>query len=356
MADRVLVLVGTYTTRLPHVEGKSEGIYTYWLELASGLLEHASTRSGIVNPSYLAVDPQRRYVYSCSEVDESGAVSALRLNRETGELAPLNHQPSHGKGPCHVWVDATGKWVLVANYGSGSAAVYPILKDGSLGAAADVVQHEGSSVNASRQEGPHAHCIMTDPTNQYALVADLGMDKLLVYRLDAQTGKLTLSSTAEVEAGAGPRHFDFHPSGRYCFLINELGSTITVFAYENGKLNTVQTISTLPEDFKAINYTAAIHVSPDGRFVYGSNRGHDSIAIFAFDEQAGRLTAVGYESTQGKFPRDFMIDPTGTFLLAANQDTDTVVSYRIDARTGLLSPTGHIARIPTPVCLKAVTL
>ncbi len=354
MSDRVLILVGTYTTRLPHVEGKSEGIYAYWLDLASGALEHASTRAGIVNPSYLATDPQQRYVYATSEVDESGAVSAFRLNRVVGDMTPLNYQSSGGKGPCHVWVDATGQWALVANYGSGSIAVYPVLEDGSLDAAADFVQHEGSSVNPNRQEGPHAHCIMTDPANEHVLVADLGMDKLLVYRLNPETGKLALSSFAEVEAGSGPRHFDFHPSGRFCFLINELASTITVFGYENGILEKRQTISTLPDEFKETNYTAAIHVSPDGRFVYGSNRGHDSIAIFAFDERAGALTAAGHESTQGRTPRDFMVDPTGTYLLAANQDTDTVVSYRIDSGTGQLTPTGHTVRIPTPVCLKPV--
>jgi 6-phosphogluconolactonase len=197
---------------------------------------------------------------------------------------------------------------------------------------------------------------MTDPHDQYVLIADLGLDKVIVYRLDEETGRLIPASQAQVEPGAGPRHIEFHPTGRYCFLINEMGSTITVFAYQNGTLSTLQTVSTLPGHFSGETTTAAIHVAPSGKFVYGSNRGHDSIVIFAFDEVEGRLTPVGHESTQGETPRDFMIDPTGTFLLAANQDSGTIVSYHIDAETGLLAPTGHVTRVPTPVCLKFLPL
>jgi 6-phosphogluconolactonase len=359
MADSILFFIGTYTTRLPHADGKSKGIHAYRLDLTSGAMTHASTCTGIVNPSYVTLDPQQRYLYAVTEAEgengrRGGAVSSFRVNRDNGELTPINTQPSHGDGPCHVWVDGSGRWMLVANYNSGSAAIYPIRDDGSLGEASDTIQHEGSSVNPNRQEGPHAHCIMTDPSDHYVLIADLGIDKVMVYQLDRESGRLSAVSWAQVEVGAGPRHIKFHPSGRYCFLINELASTITVFAYDDGGLREVQTISTLPADFSGENTTAAIHVAPNGRFVYGSNRGHDSIAIFAFDEGTGQLTAAGHESTQGKTPRDFMIDPTGAFLLAANQDTDNIVSYRVDPQSGRLIPTGHMVEVPTPVCLKPV--
>lgn len=357
MAEKILVFVGTYTGKPADMDRKSEGIYVYWLDLESGALTPAAELGGIDHPSYLALHPP--YVYATNELvekrgQEEGAVSAFRFDSATGKLTLLNQQPSHGRSPCHVWVDRSGKWVLVANYSSGSAAVYPLLEDGQLGEASDVIQHSGSGVNPDRQEGPHAHCIMTDPTNEYVLLADLGIDRLMVYRLDAQTGKLTLASWAQVDAGAGPRHIEFHPSGRYCFLINEMASTINVFRWENGVLHNLQTISTLPEDYTGDTTTAAIHVAPNGRFVYGSNRGHDSIAIFEFDESSGQLALVGHESTQGKTPRDFMIDPTGTYLLAANQNSHTIVSFRIGAEIGTLTPTGHVTEVMMPVCLKAL--
>ncbi|MBZ0300907.1 MAG: lactonase family protein [Anaerolineae bacterium] len=359
MADNILVFVGTYTTRVPHTRSISDGLYAYRLDMSSGALSFASKYSGIDNPSYLAVDPGQRYLYAVSEVANSegrsgGALNAFRIHPEDGALTLLNGQSSHGVGPCHVWVDHSGEWVMVANYGSGSAAVYPVNADGSLAEASDTVQHSGSGVNPQRQEGPHAHCIMTDPTGDYVLISDLGLDKVMVYHFDRHTGKLTAGTPGQVTPGQGPRHLDFHPSGRYCFLINEMGCTITVFAYEAGKLREVQNISTVPDGFVDENTTtAAIHVSPDGRFVYGSNRGHDSIAMFAFDTAAGQLTALGHVSTQGNTPRDFMIDPTGTFLLAANQDSNTIVTFRIDSASGRLTPTGHVAQVPTAVCLKA---
>lgn len=357
MSEKLLVFVGTYTGKPADTDRRSDGIYALWLDPGSGALTPAAELGGIDHPSYLALHPQQPLLYATNELverrgAEEGAVSAFRFNPATGEMTLLNQQPSHGRSPCHVWVDGSGKWVLAANYGSGSAAVYPVLEDGQLGEASDVIQHTGSGVNPDRQEGPHAHCIMTDPTNQYVLLADLGIDRLMVYRLDAQTGTLTLASWAQVDAGAGPRHIEFHPSGRYCFLINEMASTISVFRWGDGTLQTVQTISTLPEDFSGDSTTAAIHVSPDGRFVYGSNRGHDSIAIFQFDETSGQLSLVGHESTQGKTPRDFMIDPSGAFLLAANQNSHTIVSFRIEPDSGTLNPTGHMVEVVMPVCLK----
>jgi 6-phosphogluconolactonase len=355
MAEKILVFVGTYTSKPADMDRKSDGIYVYWLDLESGALTPAAELGGIDHPSYIALNPP--YLYATNELvekrgQEEGAVSAFQFDPASGKLTALNQQPSHGLSPCHVWVDASGKWVLVANYSSGSAAIYPVLDKGGLGEATDVIQHSGSGVNPDRQAGPHAHCIMTDPTNQYVLLSDLGIDRLMVYRLDAQSGKLALASWAQVDAGAGPRHIEFHPSGRYCFLINEMASTINVFRWEDGTLYNLQTISTLPEDYVGDSTTAAIHVTPNGKFVYGSNRGHDSIAIFRFDEPSGQLSLVGHQSSEGKTPRDFMIDPTGTYLLAANQGSHTIVSFRVDAETGTLTPTGHVTEVMMPVCLK----
>jgi 6-phosphogluconolactonase len=257
-------------------------------------------------------------------------------------------------------VDATGRFVLVANYGSGSVCVLPIGRDGGLGDAADVVQHQGSSVNPRRQQGPHAHSITLDAANRYAFAADLGIDKVMVYRLDTASGKLIPNDPpwAQVKPGAGPRHFDFHPSGKYAYLINELDSTITAFAYDasRGIIREIQTVPTLPADFRGASTCADVHVSPSGKFLYGSNRGHDSIVIFRIDEATGRLSYVGHELTQGKTPRNFAIDPTGTFLLAANQNSDTIVTFRIDQQTGKLTPTGHVAEAPMPVCLKLMPI
>jgi 6-phosphogluconolactonase len=237
-------------------------------------------------------------------------------------------------------------------------AILPVQDDGRLGEATDVVQHQGTSVNPQRQEGPHAHSITVDPTNRYAFAADLGLDKIMIYRLDLTRGKLQPNDEpwAQVHAGAGPRHFAFHPNGHYAYVINEIDSTLTAFTYQstNGTLRTVQTVSTIPGDFSGTNYCADIHVAPSGKFVYGSNRGHDSIVTFATDETTGKLTCVGHESTQGRTPRNFTIDPTGTFLLAANQSTDTIVTFRIDQQTGKLLSTGHVTEVPTPVCVQVI--
>jgi 6-phosphogluconolactonase len=235
--------------------------------------------------------------------------------------------------------------------------MYPVQVDGRLGAASDIVQHYGSSVDPERQTAPYAHSVNIDPDNRYALVADLGMDKVMVYRLDLEQGKLVPNDPpfASLHAGAGPRHLAFHPNRKYVYVINELDSTMTAFSYlaEAGELSEIQTLSTLPEGYPGEQSSCAdIHVAPSGKFVYGSNRGHDSIAIFAVDLATGKLSLVGHESTQGKTPRNFAIDPSGTFLLAANQDSSTVVSFRIDQQTGELHPTGDVAQIPTPVCLK----
>jgi 6-phosphogluconolactonase len=353
----IFVYIGTYT------RGRSEGIYVYRMEESSGRLEFASVAKGMDNPSFLAIHPQERYLYAVNEVGgragkPSGAVSAFSIDPETGELTYLNQQSSHGTGPCHLSVDQTGQFALVANYGSGSVSVLPIHSDGKLGEATDVVQHQGSSVDPRRQGGPHAHSIILDKANRYAFAPDLGLDKIMIYQLDLTQGKLKPNEEpwAKVKAGAGPRHFTFHPNGRYAYVINELDSTLTAFTYDGtcGRLREVQTVSTVPEDFSGTSYCADVHVSPSGRFIYGSNRGHDSLAIFEIDQDTGRLDYVGHEPTHGKTPRGFAIDPTGTYLLAANQDTDTIVTFRIDQQTGRLMSTGHVAEVPTPVCLKMI--
>ena len=358
-SKEIRVYIGTYT------HGDSEGIYVYRLNLSSGALEFESKATGVESPSFLALHPEHRFLYSVNAVQKvegkpSGGVSAFRIDSETGELSFLNQQLSCGPGPCHLSVDRTGRYVLVANYAGGSVAMLPIQADGSLGEATDFVQHGGSSVNPDRQQGPHAHSINIDPDNRFAFAPDLGIDKIMIYELDLTHGKLKPNSQpwVQVHAGAGPRHFDFHPKGRWAYAINELDSTMTAFSYDRseGRLTEIGSVATLPDDFDDTSHCADVHVSPSGKFVYGSNRGHDSIAIFAVDEHTGRLTPVGHESTQGEIPRNFAIDPTGTFLLAANQATSTIVTFRIDSETGDLDPAGHVANVPTPVCLKPIVI
>lgn len=360
MADRILVYVGTYTKKEAQVEGKSQGIHIYDLDLSSGALAPVSVTTGIVNPTFLDIDKDQKFLYSVSEVaesggDPSGAITAFRIDSGTGELTTLNHRSSMGPGPCHLSVDASGKFVLVANYSGGSVSILPIEEDGSLGEASDFIQHEGSSVNPGRQTEPHAHSITLDPGNRYAYSADLGIDKVLIYRIDFENGNLIPNPPhGETAPGAGPRHFVFHPNRKFGYVINELDNTVTIFAYDedSGSLETIGAKSTIPNDFDGTTYCADIHILSSGRFLYGTNRGHDSLVIFEVDSESGMLTTVDYESTQGEFPRNFAIDPTETFLLAANQNTDNIVSYRIDHDSGRLTPTGHITEVPTPVCIK----
>ena len=352
-AGELLLYVGSYTS------GESKGIYLYRFNLSSGELVRLSVTEA-VDPSFLALSPNRRFLYSVNEVEEfsgkkSGALSAFSVNQQTGELTFLNQQPSLGGAPCYVTVDKTGRFVLVANYVGGNFAVLPVRRDGSLDEATDMKQGEGSSIN-ERQKGPHAHCIVLDHSNRFAYGCDLGTDKIMIFRFDSRRGKLFPNRTpwVQLKPGAGPRHLTFHPSGRHAYVINELHTTLTVFAHDrsSGNLNEVQTLPTLPPDFTAANTSADIHISPDGRFLYCSNRGHDSIAAFKVDPRTGTLTFIAHESTGGKTPRNFAIDPTGAFLLVANQESDKIVVFRRDLRTGKLSATGQVAEVPSPVCLK----
>jgi 6-phosphogluconolactonase len=349
------VYFGTYTGE------KSKGIYRARLDLASGKLSEAELAAEVDNPSFLALHPDGTFLYAAGEVSNfegkpGGAVSAFALDRTTGKLTLLNQQSSRGGGPCHLVVDRQGKNVLVANYGGGSVAVLPIDNDGKLQPSSSFVQHKGSSVNPRRQEAPHAHSINLDPAGKFAFVADLGLDKVLIYKFDAAKGTLTPNEPAfvAVAPGAGPRHFAFHPSGRFAYVINEMHSTVTAFTYDaaRGALENIPLIiSTLPEP-KLGNSTAEVQVHPSGKFLYGSNRGHDSLAIFSIDQETGELTAVGHQLTGGKTPRNFGIDPTGAFILAANQSSDTVVVFRVDRETGKIIPTGQSIEVPRPVCVK----
>lgn len=360
MSD-IIVYFGTYTRREATAAGRSEGIYIYRLNTENGELIPVGTTSGVENPSFLALNPEKTHLYAVAELGTgegkpSGGVSAFAIDADTGHLEYLNSESTKGDGPCHLTVDATGRNVLVSNYGSGNVAVIPVAEDGSLLPASDFVQHEGSSVNPKRQEGPHAHSVNLDQDNNFAFVADLGLDKVMIYAFDAKAGKITPNNAqpwAKVKAGAGPRHFAFHPDNRAAYVINELDSTMTVFAYDSdkGTLNELQTISTLPEDFGGTSYCAEVRVHPNGKFVYGSNRGHDSIAVFKVSSD-GTLQPVEYTSTQGEFPRNFNLDPSGEWLIAANQNTHNVFVYKVDAKSGKLTPTGGSTLIPYPVCVK----
>lgn len=352
------VYFGTYTGAM------SKGIYHSTLDLASGQLSPPQLAAEIKSPSFVAIHPNRKFLYAVSEISDFqgkplGGVSAFAIDAASGSLTLLNQQSSEGAGPCHLVVDAAGKNALVANYGGGSVAVLPIDSTGKLSAASASIQHTGSGADKSRQEKPHAHSINLDAKNRFAFAADLGLDKVLIYRFDADKGSLVANDppAGVVAPGSGPRHFAFHPSGRFAFVNNEMTSSVTAFKYdaEKGSLTEVHTLSTLPHEVKG-NSTAETVVHPSGKFVYVSNRGHDSIAIFTFDETSGKLTAAGHCLTGGKTPRNFNIDPTGQFLLAANQGTNDVFSFRIDATTGQLTTIGNKIEVGSPVCVRFVSL
>ncbi len=343
------VYVGTYGT---------EGIHCLRLDMATGKLTKATEPTPIKNPSFLAIHPNQNFLYAVGEGAGPG-VTAFKIEAD-GKLTQLNQQTSGGSGPCHIVVDTAGRNVLVANYGGGSIGSIPIGPDGKLKKPASQIQHKGSSVHPRRQKEPHAHSINLDAANRFAFVADLGLDKVMVYKFDAATGKLSPNAPpfAKVKPGGGPRHFAFHPSGKFAYTNNELTSAITVFHYDaaKGSLAETQMITTLPKGYAGRNSTAEIRVHPSGKFLYCSNRGHDSIAAYAIDQATGKLTFLEHESVQGKTPRNFNLDPTGTYLLAANQNSGDIVVFKIDPTTGKLSPTGHRIQVAKPVCLRMMPM
>jgi len=347
--------IGTYTNN-----AKSKGIYQMQLNLATGALSQPELAGETTNPSFLTLHPNRKFLYAVSEAGgKDASLSAFAVAPDTGKLTFLNKQSVRGSGPCYVSVDQTGKAALAANYGSGSVCAMPIGDDGLLAEATAFIQHAGSGPNAGRQKGPHAHCIDLTPDNRFALVCDLGLDKIFIYRLDPAKATLVPNDppSASVAPGAGPRHIAFHPSGKFVYVINEMASTVTAFTYDaaRGAMTEFQTVPALPADFKGNSTTAEIAVHPSGKFLYGSNRGHDSIAIFAVADD-GKLKPLGHQPTQGKTPRCFGIDPTGAWLVATNQGSDNVVVFKIDAATGLLKPTGSPATVGSPVCVKFMAM
>jgi 6-phosphogluconolactonase len=353
-AAQYWLYVGTYNGK------NSKGIYVSRFDSAAGRLGEVRLAAEARDPSFLAVHPGGGFLYAVNEVGEfqgqaGGGVSAFAVNRSTGDLRALNQQSTRGVAPCHLSVDPSGHAVLVANYMGGSIASFPIGADGSLSPAITFVQHRGKGPNPQRQEGPHAHAIYLDEGNRHAVVADLGLDQLLVYRFDSKTGALQPNTPASfaLKPGAGPRHLAFAPGGRRAYCISEMHSTLTALSYDpsRGEFRELQTVSTLPEAYKGDSSTAEVAVHPSGRFVYGSNRGHDSIAVFSVERGSGRLTLVQHQLIGGRTPRGFAIDPTGRWLLAGNQGSDQITVFQIDSRTGTLTPSGAPVSVGSPVSL-----
>lgn len=359
---KMRVYLGTYTGK------NSQGIYLSTLDLATGSLSKPELAAETTSPSFLAIHPSGKYVYAVGEIADfqgkkAGAVSAFAVDPHSGKLKLINQQPSGGGGPCHVSVDPSGKCVLAANYGGGSVCSFPIGEDGSLKEGGSVIQHHGSSVNKDRQKEPHAHSINVDKNGKYAFAADLGLDQVLVYKLNAPHGTLEVNDPphAKVAPGSGPRHFAFHPSGKFAYVINEMGNTVTAFEYNphHGSLAEIQSIGTLPREFSGKSYTAEVVVHPSGKFLYGSNRSFDdsnaplgSIAVFAIDEKTGKLTATSHQAEGIKTPRNFAVEPTGKWLLVGNQAGDSVIVFAIDQETGALKPTQHKINVGSPVCVR----
>jgi 6-phosphogluconolactonase len=355
-AQQYRTYFGTYTTG----DSKSKGIYTATFDSDSGKLSTPVLAAPATNPSFLAIDAKRGFVFAVNEISEgegraNATVSAFKVKPD-GTLQFINSQPSHGGAPCHCNLDATGKFLLIANYVGGNLAVYPIAADGSLQAASSIVNHEGSSIDRSRQQGPHAHSINLSSDNRFAYAADLGTDKIMIYRFDQNAGTLQAASpdSAAVTPGGGPRHFSLHPSGKFAYTNHELTAMVTGFKrdIQTGGLTSISTVSTLPQDAEVRKSTAECLVHPNGQFLYVSNRGHDSIACYKIDQDSGEMALVAITPTQGQEPRNFFIDPTGKWLLAANQNSDTIVVFAIDQKLGSIAPTENRIEVGRPVCVR----
>ena len=376
--DSILAYVGTYSSpEGPEGStGNGKGIYLFQMDPATGALTQRELFPNDSNPSWLALGRDGTHLYSANEISnyqgtKSGSVSAYSVNRSNGQLKLLNTVGSEGAGPAHLSVHPAGKHVLVANYFGGTVAVLPILADGSVGSATDVKHHQGTigpkqaasgppgSFASSGHEQPHAHMIHADPTGKFVLATDLGLDRILIYKFDAQNGKLIANTPAFVSAppGDGPRHFAFHPKGRWLYSLQEEASTMMVFDYDaaSGQLSPKQTLSTLPHGFAGTNFTSEVVVAQDGRFVYAANRLHDSIAYFAVSP-SGTLTLAGEEWTRGDYPRSFTIDPTGNFLFSCNQRGDAIAAFRVNRKTGALTFTGQYTRVGTPAIVVFLTV
>ena len=357
--NKEFIYVGTYN------EKDTPGIFVFEFDRKAGRLELIQEVGGMRSPSYLEINPNGRFLYAVnrsSVLDEKkwGSVSAYQINQESGKLMHLNDQPSFGSESCHISIDSNGRMVFVSNYTTGNLTVFPIRKNGSLDVISDAVQHFGSSINQQRQKSPHVHQSILSNDDGFLFVSDLGIDKVKVYSIDYQEKKLTAISQSDgiVNQGSGPRHCVMHENSKFAYVINELSSTVTFFSYEteSGKLTPAQTISTVPQDYDGTNYCADIHIHPSGKFLYGSNRGHNSLAIFNIDQDSGKLSIVGHQSTYGEWPRNFLIDPKGEYIFVANQNSSNIVLYTVDSSTGQLKKIDSEINVPKPVCLKILEL
>jgi 6-phosphogluconolactonase len=348
-----IAYVGNYTTKTD-----SKGIYEFHFDAASGKMSGLELAGATKDPSWVAVHPSGKYLYAANEMGKASTVSAFAIDRPSGKLTFLNELPALGEDPCHLSFDRTGKFLLSANYSSGNVVVYPILADGKLGEDTAVQENKGKTgPDAKRQDRSHAHWIATSENNQFVYVADLGLDQVLVYKFDAARGSLAADAAADFKPGTGPRHVAFSRDRTYMYVLGELDSTVTVFASDGPeRFSSIQKIPMLPAGFSGRNDAAEIELHPSGKFLYASNRGHDSIVAYAIDANSGKLTQVQDVPTGGKEPRHFAIDPTGTFLLAENQNTNTIVEFRIDQATGKLTPTGETLTVPSPICLAFIPI
>ncbi len=354
--SKYLMYVGTYTGP------NSKGIYVFQYDPATGKVDPLGLAGEIERPSFLALHPNGRFLYAVSELGNNGlvngSITAFAIDPKSGKLRTLNTVSSGGGGACHLVVDRTGKTLVVANYGSGSVASFKVNGDGTLSGPVSLFKHTGSSVDPKRQTGPHAHAVVLSPDQRFVFVPDLGLDQIRVYRLDAATATLSPSAPPFVatKAGSGPRHFAFSPNGKFAYSVHEMGSLVTAWSYAaaSGKLAELQTISTLPPDFHGVNNSAEIEVDAGGSHVYASNRGNDSIAVFAIKEYTGKLRILQIVPTEGRTPRNFKIDPAGRYLFAANQDSNNIVIFKIDPGAGTLTPRGQVVDVPSPVCVQFV--
>jgi 6-phosphogluconolactonase len=356
-AQNWIAYVGTYT------QGFSRGIYSLSYDPATGSLTPIALAAQTVSPSFLAAHPNGRILVAVNEsrryngIANSGSVSSFSIDPATGDLTLINAVPTRGADPCHVTFDRTGRWLFVANYGGGNIAVFPVAENGTLSEATQIIQHEGSSANPVRQEAAHVHSVDVSPDNRYLYVSDLGKDQILVYNLDAATGRLTLHSTTNLKPGTGPRHLAFSRDRRYLYSLGEIAATVTTFRHDDATaaLEELQSITTLPHGYIGEKSAAEIAVDPSGRFLYASNRAHNSIAAFSIDAEQGRLMLIGHVATQGRTPRHFTIDPDGSHLIVANQDTDTLTVFNIHPETGALLLASEPLGVPRPVCLLLVS-
>jgi 6-phosphogluconolactonase len=351
-AQNSYLVIGTYTSTT------SEGIYVYKFDTATAENSFVSVTK-TSNPSFVTISPNKKFIYAVGENADStlepigGTVTAFSFNKKNGSLTEINKQPSGGKHPCYITIDKTGKYVFVGNYSSGTVGLFATNKDGSINKFKQVITHDGSSVNDKRQKSPHVHATVLSADNKYLFVPDLGIDKVMVYAFDKNSGLLNFSSNTTSEPGSGPRHFTLHPNNKYAYLMEELTGTVVCYLVNKGTLKLQQRVSALPKDFTGEIGSADIHVSPDGKFLYCSNRGEsNNISIFSIDTRTGKLIIAGHQSTLGKTPRNFNFDPSGNFLLVANQNTDEIIIFKIDKKTGLLSDTGKKINVPKPVCLQ----